>query len=133
VPLRIELGPRDLSSDSFVMTLRTGGKDSHPIDSLEEIIVKSLEGISTEFRARSTNLLESKMSILKSLPKKPSDLAEGMVFEVAFDGNDADAEKLEKSTNLTLLGDSLDPYNEPRKCIITGKETFRRQHLARMY
>ena len=133
VPLRIELGPRDLSSDSFVMTLRTGGKDSHPIDSLEEIIVKSLEGISTELRARSTNLLESKMSILKSLPKKPSDLAEGMVFEVAFDGNDADAEKLEKSTNLTLLGDSLDPYNEPRKCIITGKETFRRQHLARMY
>jgi len=133
VPLRIEIGPRDLSSDSFVMTLRTGGKDSHPIDMLEEIVSKSLEGVSTELRARSSNLMESKMAVLQSLPQKPSDLDEGMVYEVAFDGNDADAEKLEKSTNLTLLGDLLEPYEEPRICIITGKETLRRQHLARMY
>jgi len=56
-----------------------------------------------------------------------------MVYEVAFDGNDADAEKLEKSTNLTLLGDLLEPYEAPRICIITGKETVRRQHLAKMY
>ena len=73
------------------------------------------------------------MAVLQSLPRKPSDLDEGIVYEVAFDGNDADAEKLEKSTNLTLLGDMLEPYEAPRTCIITGKETHRRQHLARMY
>ena len=96
-------------------------------------MLKSLEDVSTELRLRSSNLMDSKMATLQSLPEKPSDLDEGMVYEVAFDGNDADAEKLEKSTNLTLLGDLLEPYEKPRRCIITGKETHRRQHLARMY
>ena len=133
VPLRIEIGPRDLSTDSFVMTLRTGGKSSHNLETLEDTALKSLDDVSTELRRRSSNLMGSKMSALQSLPEKPSDLDEGMVYEVAFDGNDADAEKLEKSTNLTLLGDLLEPYEKPRRCIITGKETHRRQHLARMY
>ena len=55
------------------------------------------------------------------------------MYEVAFDGNDADAERLEKSTNLTLLGDDLHPYEEEVPCIATGKMTTRRQYLARMY
>lgn len=133
VPLRIEIGPRDLSSDSFVMTLRTGGKSSHKLDTLENTVMKSLGDISDELRLRSEKLMQSRKSVLVSLPERSSDLVEGIVYEVAFDGNDADAEKLEKSTNLTLLGDSLEPYRTPRKCIITGKETKRKQHLARMY
>ncbi|MAV95010.1 MAG: proline--tRNA ligase [Euryarchaeota archaeon] len=133
VPLRLEIGPRDLSSGSFVMSLRTGTKASHPLNLLEEIVLQSLEDVSTELRVRSSNLMESKMSVLQSLPLKPSDLDQGTVYEVAFDGNDADAEKLEKSTNLTLLGDSFEPYESPRICIITGKETVRKQHLAKMY
>ena len=51
VPLRIEIGPRDLSSDSFVMTLRTGGKASHPLDLLEDTVLRSLEDVSTELRS----------------------------------------------------------------------------------
>ena len=55
------------------------------------------------------------------------------VYELAFDGNDADAEVLEKATGLTLLGDCAQPYPEPIPCAVTGKLTTRRQHLARMY
>ena len=69
----------------------------------------------------------------KALPDDPKDLDDGIVYEVAFDGNDADAERLEKSTNLTLLGDDLHPYEEEVPCIATGKMTTRRQYLARMY
>ena len=52
---------------------------------------------------------------------------------LAFDGNDADAEILEKTTGLALLGDSVEPYSSPMPCAITGKLTTRKQHLARMY
>ena len=34
VPLRIEIGPRDLANDSFMSARRTGGKESHPLTSL---------------------------------------------------------------------------------------------------
>ena len=54
-------------------------------------------------------------------------------YELAFDGSDSDAEILEKSTGLTLLGESDIPFPEPIPCAVTGKATTRRQHIARMY
>ena len=55
------------------------------------------------------------------------------VYEIAFDGTDSDAEILEKSTGLTLLGEADEPFSNPVPCAITGKLTTRRQHIARMY
>ena len=52
---------------------------------------------------------------------------------MAFDGNDSDAEVLEKATGLAFLGDCSEPYDEARPCAVTGRMTTRRQHLARMY
>ena len=52
---------------------------------------------------------------------------------MAFCGSDADAEVLEKTSNLTLLGEALEQFSEPRPCIVTGEMTTIRQHLARMY
>ena len=62
-----------------------------------------------------------------------SPIEDGIVYELAFDGNDADAEILEKTTGLALLGDSVESYSSPMPCAITGKLTTRKQHLARMY
>ena len=60
-------------------------------------------------------------------------LDEGIVYVFPFDGNDADAEILEKATGLTLLGDCDKDYEESLPCVITGNLTTRKQHLARMY
>ena len=60
-------------------------------------------------------------------------IEDGKVYELAFDGNDSDAEILEKATGLTFLGDCNEPYNEPKPCVITGRMTTRKQHIARMY
>ena len=60
-------------------------------------------------------------------------IEDGIVYELAFDGTDSDAEILEKSTGLTLLGEADKPYSEPVPCAISGKPTTSRQHVARMY
>ena len=52
---------------------------------------------------------------------------------MAFDGSDAEAEMIEKSTGLSFLGDSTTPYSKSLPCIITGKSTARRIYLARTY
>ena len=62
-----------------------------------------------------------------------SPIEDGIVYELPFDGNDADAEILEKATGLALLGDCTEQYTNPMPCAITGKLTTRKQHLARMY
>ena len=46
VPIRIEVGPRDLKSGQFVMTLRTGGKDSHDSNLLLEIVSQAIGDLS---------------------------------------------------------------------------------------
>ena len=55
------------------------------------------------------------------------------VYEMAFEGNDAEAEIIEKSTGLTFLGNSTNTYSEPKNCVISGKSTRNRVYLARTY
>ena len=50
-----------------------------------------------------------------------------------FEGTDAHAEIIEKQTGLTFLGDSVDEYESPIPCHMTGKMTKRRVILAKTY
>jgi hypothetical protein len=61
------------------------------------------------------------------------ELEEGIVHEIAFDGSDADAEVIERTTGLSFLGDAVEQYTEERPCAVTRKPTKRRVWLARTY
>jgi hypothetical protein len=98
-----------------------------------------LDSVSDELRTRSHSYASDMIRPFPGLIKNEtgwhlqSPVEDGIVYELAFDGNDADAEVLEKATGLTLLGDCVTAYDEPVDCAVTGKPTNRRQHLARMY
>ena len=136
VPIRIELGPRDLSAGKFVLTMRTGSKSEISIDEAEKFVLESLEELAEYLRQRAKSLVSDKV---KSFPfhnldydkSKESTIESGFVYEIAFEGNDSDSEILEKKTGLTLLGECDDEFPEERKCIVTGKLTFKRCFIAR--
>ena len=139
VPIRLELGPRDLASNQCTLSLRTGGKTEVPIEGISTSINQCLESISEELRTRShaqaSELIRTFPGVSQTAGgwELNGPLQAGIIYELAFDGNDADAEVLEKITGLTLLGDCVPPYSESIPCAVTGKPTTRRQHLARMY
>jgi len=139
VPIRLELGPRDLASNQCTLSLRTGGKTEVPIEGISSSISQCLETVSEELRNRShaqaSELIRTFPGVTQSTAGWQLDgpLEDDIIYELAFDGNDADAEVLEKLTGLTLLGDCVPPYPESIPCAVTGKPTTRRQHLARMY
>ena len=135
VPLRIEIGPRDLKSDQCVVSLRTGGKIEVPLDSAVERVHDLLDSVSDELRSRANSVISE---IVQKIPNDVTNLSDieiedGVVYEIPFEGSDSDAEVLEKATGLTLLGECDEEYSESRKCIVTGKSTIKRQHIARMY
>ena len=138
-PIRLELGPRDLVSDQCVLSLRTGGKEEVALKSISETILSRLEIISNTLRERASIHQKELIQPLPVLEKTDSgwvidgEIDDGIVYEFAFDGNDADAEIIEKITGLTLLGDCESSYLEEIPCIVTGKLTTRKQHIARMY
>jgi len=139
VPLRLELGPRDLKSGQFVLTQRTGGKNSYDVSDLLSVISESLQSTESELRSRAEIHMQKLVCEFPGIQETDkgwellSPIEDGKVYELAFDGNDSDAEVLEKATGLTFLGDCVDVYSEPRKCVVTGRMTNRKQHLARMY
>jgi prolyl-tRNA synthetase len=138
-PIRLELGPRDLEGNKCVISLRTGGKTEVSLDNLPQTIQSILDDISQTLLNRSSaNMSElvkkfSGLTLSESGWQLNSPIEDGIIYELAFDGNDADAEVLEKATGLVLLGDCVEPYSTPIPCAITGKLTTRKQHLARMY
>ena len=138
VPIRLELGPRDLSAGNVVLTLRTGSKFEISIEEAEKSVLESLEGLAEDLRQRAKSLVSDKVQPfpfdnLNYDDYQESSIENGIVYQIAFEGNDSDAEFLEKKTGLTLLGECDDEFPEERNCIITGKATKKMQHIARMY
>ena len=130
VPLRLEIGPRDVENGNAFAARRTGGKEPIPLDDIVEGVRKQLELVHNELTDRSHSHLADCIIRLESMEQ---DILDGHIYEVAFDGSDADAELLEKTTGLTILGDAMTEYSEDQNCVITGNVTRRKQHLARMY
>ena len=130
VPLRLEIGPRDVEGGTAFAARRTGGKEPIPLDDLVSGVRAQLDIVQAELKTRSHAHVEGCLIQLTSLDQKIED---GHIYEVAFDGSDADAELLEKQTGLTILGEAMTPFESEHICVVTGKATTRRQHLARMY
>jgi len=139
VPIRLEIGPKDISKEQCIISLRTGGKEILPLTDIPSSILSYLDIISeilrkranTSYREMVLQLPNSTISDGTLTFKEP--LNEGIVYEFPFDGNDADSEILEKTSGLTLLGECEESYKDPRPCIMTGKLTTKKQHLAKMY
>ena len=127
-----------MSAGQFVLTLRTGSKSEISIDEAENYVLESLEVLAEDLRQKAKSLVSDKV---KPFPFDNLDydktqeisIENGLVYEIAFEGNDSDAEFLEKKTGLTLLGECDDGFSEERKCIVTGESTFKRCFIARMY
>jgi len=130
VPLRLDIGPRDVQSGNAFAARRTGGKKPLKLETIVESVLSELLEITEELTNNALKHHRDSIQILSDINEIGDD---GTIYEIAFDGNDADAEVLEKATGLTLLGDTVDSYLNERPCVITGRMTNRKNHLAKMY
>ena len=139
VPLRLEIGPRDLANNSAMLASRLGDKNSSPLSNISESVTKKLDEIGSQMLANSQSHFNASVKELPNFNLEGNELIfdnpidTSSVYEMAFDGSDAEAEMIERSTGLSFLGDSTTPYSKSLPCIITGKSTARRIYLARTY
>ena len=139
VPLRLDIGPRDMAQGTAYAALRTGGKEPLDINRIAELCEQKLNEISDELRRRSSVHMTDVVIPLPEFIQDGEDwslngeILDGKIYEMAFDGSDAHAEIIERQTGLTFLGDSTEDYNSEKPCHITGKMTKRRVILAKTY
>ena len=139
VPLRLDVGPRDIAQGTAFAARRTGGKEPIPMDDLPNACKGILNDIAEELRKRSTAHMSDVVQPLPDFTEQDGawimngEIEDGKIYEIPFDGTDAHAEAIERATSLTFLGDSTDEYETERPCHMSGKMTRRRVILAKTY
>ena len=128
VPLRIELGPRDIANKVAVTVRRdTGEKKSIGRDRLKEEATKLLGEISSNLLEKAKAELKINISDATSL----RDLPEKMI-RISWCGSKECGQEIETSTDRSILGDDVkNPESKKSKCVVCGKETDVTVYLAR--
>ena len=145
VPLRVEIGPRDIANDSvFVGRRDRGHKDRQSIprgefvatitDRLEEIQQSLLER-ARAFRTEHTHRIDTKDDFYAFFTPKTSDKPEihGGFALSHWNGDAAVEDQINKDLSVTVRCIPLDGEQEPGSCVFTAQPSEQRVLWAKAY
>jgi prolyl-tRNA synthetase len=136
VPLRLELGPRDVANGSAFAKRRTGGdKFALPLAGAPETVRDILNAMQSELleRARArrderTYTVASRAEFLEKIESQPG------FYNIPWGGDDADEDAIKEATRATLRCYPLEqPSVEGLTCPLTGKPAHAWAIFARAY
>jgi len=138
VPLRLELGPRDLEEEHVMASPRNApgreGKFTIPFDGLEDAVPGILDRIQSEMLAEALRKREERTYTAESMQQFGDAIARKPGFyTVWWDGGPEEEAELQQETKATVRCIPLDQPGGKGRCIITGRETGTRAILARAY
>ena len=134
VPVRIEIGPKDIEAGKAVVARRdTGEKADVPFDQITSALPAMLEDIHESLFARAKAYREAKTVTVNTYEEFKAAI-EGGNFVRAHWCGDADVEaKIKEETNATIR---CIPFAEPEEagtCVYSGKPSSTRVIFARAY
>jgi prolyl-tRNA synthetase len=145
VPLRLEIGPRDIASDSVFVGRRDGApkdRQSMPraefvanIASILDEIQQRLLERGRALRAQHTRRIDSKDEFYEFFTPQNRAKPEihGGFAECHFSGDPEVEEQVNNDLGVTVRGIPLDAEPEDGRCIISGKPSKRRVVFAKAY
>jgi len=138
VPLRLELGPRDLAEGHVMASPRNKpgreGKFTIPMEGVAGAAETVLENIQSEmlasaleFRNTHTYDVESYDEFRKLLPEQPG------FYRVWWDGSSEDEARIQEETKATVRCIPLEQRSGSGTCFLTGRSTSTTAIIARAY
>jgi len=143
VPLRLEVGPRDIEAGSFGLLRRdkphkestplTASELPHRITAILDDMQNNLLAKATAFRDQHTVKIDHKSDFYKFFTPKKEDEIHGGFALCHWNGDPAVEEQVKQDLNVTIRCIPLDAPNEPGRCVITGEPSQRRVIFAKSY
>jgi prolyl-tRNA synthetase len=139
VPLRLEVGPKDVASGETRMANRaTGEKQQIKVDELLTTVAGLLEVIQKDVFQRALDFRAANIHRVDSYDEFRERLgSEGGFFLAHWDGTGETEGKIQQETKATIRCIPLDPLEpgdaEPGTCMVTGKPSEQRVIFARAY
>lgn len=137
VPLRLELGPRDIENNQVVLARRdTFEKNSISRDGLKEHILSQLKEIQTSLHNKSKSHREENTKLIKSYDELKEffsdEKASGFAL-VPWAGEATEEAKLKEELKITNRCFPFEQDGSEETCIVTGKKTNRKAIFAKAY
>ena len=135
IPLRIEVGPRDLANGEAVLTRRVDGlKETKKIETIEEEIPSLLKSIHEAMYQKAKAFLEAHIYEAHSIEELNACLDRGGYVRMAFCGDKECEDKIKELTNGgTTRCIYSEEVEEGTKCPACGKDAKIVAYFARAY
>lgn len=139
VPLRIEIGPRDVEQNAVVFARRDmPGKEGKtfgiPVAGVAEAVRDMLAGIQANMLRRATEFRDANTHTVKSFDEFKEVLeAQGGFIRVHWAGTGEDEDAIKEATKATIRCLPFDPPEGEGVCFYTGKRTKQVAIFARAY
>ena len=134
VPLRIEIGARDLENSVVTFARRdTGEKGTIDLNSVSAGAKMLLNEISATLYSRAKDVQESmvaEISTMDEAPKESNETTDDTILRFFWCGNEECGHKFEDTTGFKMLGT---PYKAPKlegKCIVCGGNAEKQAYAA---
>jgi len=133
VPVRLELGPRDLAEKKVVVVRRDdGAKSPAPIDGLAKHVAGLLDVIQGALLDRARKFREAHSHRAATFDELKAQLDKGGFVEALTDGTDETELKIKDETKATIRI-VLEDGTDLGKCVLTGRPATRRALFAVAY
>jgi len=132
VPIRLEVGPRDIKNNVATLVRRDGVKKTVPMESLVECILKESQELQAVLSERAVKFMDSKIKDVFTIDEAKEQTQVG-VARVAWCGSVDCGHELEDQVGANMLGEPRNALEREASCMICGKETLGSTYMARQY
>jgi prolyl-tRNA synthetase len=130
VPIRVEIGPRDMKEGKVVLVRRDNRQKSFvPRVAMAGEVRRTLDLIAMDMTARSEELLRKGIRDITSLDEEP---ATG-VLRAGWCGQQSCGHEMEDRLGVKILGTPYEKQAPAGKCVVCGKDASEMAYLARTY
>ncbi len=135
IPLRIELGPRDILSKRVVFVRRDSMKKwDVQSDRVEEEVLSTLKDIQQSLYSKAKAFLENNTHAAEDLTELKDVISRMKGFALVHWCESPECEKkIKEETGAKITNMPLNQPEEPGKCVICGRETGTIAYVARSY
>ena len=136
VPLRIEVGPKDVDHHSVVLARRDvlgrEGKKSIPLESLENEVQTLLVDIHQNLYSKAQDFRDANIFDPQNYDELKQDVQKGWAYSY-WCGNSKCEERVKEETKATIRCIPLNQQSSKGKCIVCGETAAEKAYFARAY
>jgi prolyl-tRNA synthetase len=132
VPIRVEIGPRDLDKGVVTLARRDGAKKTYPLEDLIPAIAREANELQSSLYERALQFTISKVAEVSSVEDAVEQAKQGVAI-VPWCGSEECGHELEGRVSANMLGVPQDREFAEAACAICGKMSNKRTYMARQY